>query len=53
MKRFQFVWWGWRQWARPRVHHWSGSLSLIYRYSLVLGPLEIRRWETPTETNEA
>lgn len=54
--RFQFVWWGWTQWRRPRVHRWEGWLARIYRYSLVCGPLEIRRWNdwpvAPRETEE-
>ncbi len=41
--RLQFVWWGWR-WHLPYVHRWTGSLAHIYRWSLCLGPLEIRRW---------
>lgn len=45
--RFQFVWWGWDSWRSPRVHRWAGSLAKIYRYAIVIGPLEIRRWENP------
>lgn len=47
MSRFQFVWWGlFSRWRWPRVHRWEGGLGLIYEYSLVIGPLEIRRWGT-------
>lgn len=43
MSRFQFVFWGWPwRWGR---RDWSGSLRQIYRWSFMLGPLEIRRWE--------
>lgn len=45
----QFVWWSdsadWRiLWAR-----YGGGLRLIYRWSLCLGPLEIRRWTPARE----
>lgn len=46
VKRFQFVWW-FPRWSRPRLHRWEGDLRKIYRYSLILGWLEIRRWENP------
>ena len=44
-KRFQFVWWwplqDWSiSWGR-----WLGGMRLIYRWSVQVGPLEIRRWE--------
>lgn len=49
-KRFQFVWWGFEGFAWWRfpwgVRHFEGGLRSIYRYSLCLGPLEIRRWES-------
>ena len=43
--RYQFVWW-WSlaDWSIG-FGRWSGSMSLIYRWSLQVGPLEIRRWE--------
>jgi hypothetical protein len=42
--RFQFVWWGWRDWARPSWGRWTGSMALIYRWSARIGPIELRRW---------
>lgn len=26
---------------------WEGSMSAIYRWSLVIGPVEVRRWTKP------
>jgi hypothetical protein len=43
--RFQFVWWGLSRWQFGFCR-WEGSLRAIYRYSVNLGPFEIRRWET-------
>lgn len=47
-KRFQFVWWGWRYaMARPWFAYRDIRWSRIYRYSLHIGPIEIRRWDIP------
>lgn len=47
MKRYQFVWWGWREiergWGFWRPDPDDG-FNYIYRWSLTIGPLEIRRW---------
>lgn len=39
----QFVWWGWPAW-RLNAFRYTHSLAAIYRWSLSIGPLEIRRW---------
>jgi hypothetical protein len=48
---YQFVWWGWRACADPPLVAWSrltherdGLLSAVYTWTMVIGPLEIRRW---------
>lgn len=38
----QFVWWN--KWQGIGIHKWEGAMSSIYRYSILLGFLEIRRW---------
>lgn len=43
-ERFQFVWWGFGH-TRWRFLRFQYGLAFIYRWSLSLGPLEIRRWE--------
>jgi hypothetical protein len=40
VKRFQFVWWGWRSW---RFH--AARCQLVYSWIVRVGPLEIRRWQ--------
>lgn len=41
--RWQFVWW-WTRWS-IRAYGWPSTWP--YRWSLHLGPLEIRRWRKP------
>jgi hypothetical protein len=45
-RRLQFVWWGFRfgKAFDFKFHRWKGAMSRIYRWSLILWPLEIRRW---------
>ena len=50
MKRYQFVWWGWK-WALTdpfcgftRLDPNKTDMALIYRWYWWCGPLEIRRW---------
>lgn len=45
MSRYQFVWW-WplREWC-VSCGRYDHGLRLIYRWSVQIGPLEIRRWE--------
>ncbi len=43
MRRYQVVWW-WPEWKGVRLHRWTDSWRMIYRWSLHLGFLEIRRW---------
>jgi len=53
----QFVWWGiWRKasWV-PFIHFTrfqDSGYSLIYRWSLCIGPFEVRRWLTPNATHD-
>lgn len=44
MKTFQFI--GWPHWAFgfKRLSYKETCLALIYKWTLYLGPLEIRRW---------
>lgn len=44
--RLQFVWWGWSSWRSGfvRFNPEKTDLALIYRWSLCLGPVEVRRW---------
>jgi hypothetical protein len=42
VKRYQFVWWGWRDMSF-RFGRFGKPFSSVYRWALVLGPLEIRR----------
>lgn len=49
MKQYQFVWWGFeRTFAPPgfiSFTRFPGQyMGRIYKWSLWLGPLEIRRW---------
>jgi len=41
---YQIVWWGWRDlaWWLPREY--EGGMALVYRWSMWIGPVEIRRW---------
>ncbi len=49
-KRYQLVWWQWGDWYfRPWPEPWTGSMALIYEWSISLGPLEIRKW-IPTDS---
>ena len=43
--RFQLVWWGWQPdcWFFG-LWRWEGA-NRPYRWSLGLGPLELRRWK--------
>lgn len=51
MPKVQFIF-------RPRLgtirfHRWHGTLGEILRYSIILGPLEIRVWQdVPTASAE-
>jgi hypothetical protein len=46
MKRYQFVWWGWRDsvWQPYRISCRNPDAK-IYKWRLNLGPLEIRKWK--------
>jgi hypothetical protein len=51
LAQWQLVWWGWRSCLSPPLIAWSrldtardGSIALIYSWTAVIGPLEIRRW---------
>lgn len=50
MKRFQFVWWGWTSvfvgpsFGFKEFDEEETDLALIYKWTLFIGPLEIRRW---------
>ena len=41
--RFQFVWW-WPEWRGVRFRRFEESWALIYRWSVTLGFVELRRW---------
>ena len=41
--RLQVVWW-WPEWKGLRLYRWEGNWALIYRWSLLLGFVEVRRW---------
>lgn len=45
-RNWQFVWWGWRWTLVPRAFRFVRHVALAdtFRWSLFLGPLEIRRW---------
>lgn len=54
MKRFQFVWWGWKNIEWPwikfkKLNPHEHSLALIYKWVFFIGPLEIRRWLNPVK----
>jgi len=43
-KRYQLVWWGWGYcWTIKPIRDVGGH-ALIYRWRVIIGPLEIRRW---------
>ena len=48
-RKYQLVLW-WAAWLRkpwriwPRFTRISGSLAQFYRWSLTVGPFEVRRW---------
>jgi len=44
LSRYQWVWWGWRCWRRPFVRRFTTELRLIYRWSIGVGPCDLRRW---------
>lgn len=45
-RRYQFVWWGFRDMAWGKSHAMMfSSLRYIYDWSYCFGPLEIRRWK--------
>ena len=41
--RFQFVW-RWTEWALAFRHSHHG-MAAIFRWSLFIGPLEVRAWQ--------
>ncbi len=41
--RFQLVWW-WPAWQGVKFLRRTDSLRVIYRWHLVLGFVEVRRW---------
>lgn len=47
-RNYQLVWWGWRWAFRPSAYvfmrHTHPALADVFRWSLFLGPIEIRRW---------
>ena len=43
MRRYQVVWW-WPEWKGVGVYRWRDSWATIYRWSLRLGFVEVRRW---------
>lgn len=53
-KGLQFCWYGWRgPWLRCFFDRFSGQgLSLVYRWRIAIGPLDIRRW-LPAEERAA
>lgn len=42
-RAFQIVWW-WRAWRLRVVGAWPAAGSPIYRWTVRVGPLEVRRW---------
>jgi hypothetical protein len=49
MKRFQFIWWGFgpRHWRLRMAGPYPScgkAYGSIYRWRLLIGPFEIRRW---------
>jgi hypothetical protein len=44
MKRYRFIWWGWRD-MNFGFGRFVSSLSAVYVWWLYLGPLEIRKWK--------
>lgn len=43
-RRYQFIWWGLGMWYPPKLIRYNGGLARIYRWSLLFGPIEVRRW---------
>lgn len=47
MRLLQFVWWGGeREYWSFGLRRWNDTWRYIYRWSMCLGPVELRRWET-------
>jgi hypothetical protein len=43
--RLQFVWWFW-DWQGLKIHDWKDPHNVLpFRYSVILGWLEIRVWK--------
>lgn len=48
MSKMQTIWWGGYPWTwKISFSRWEGVMSAIYRWSLVVGPVEVRRWTKP------
>ena len=41
--KIQWVWW-WPEWKGVGFYRWEGDWALIYRWSIRLGFVELRRW---------
>jgi hypothetical protein len=50
--RFQFACWRWRWWPLVLRHGYEGVLYFVYRWSVSVGPLEIRRWRGERERED-
>jgi hypothetical protein len=48
-RKLQFVWW-FPQWCGLGVQAWGGAAACMFRPSIALGFLEIRRWRPKPET---
>lgn len=44
--RYQFVWWGWRNWrfGLAVFDESKTDLAKIYRWSVNFGPVDLRKW---------
>lgn len=55
LSQYQFIWWGLRAYNGPFVrferltYRGHGSLSTVYSWWFVLGPVEVRRWNPELE----
>ena len=41
--QYQFVWW-WPEWKGIGLQRYTGAWGTVYRWSLWLGIVEVRRW---------
>ena len=54
MRSYQWVWWGWLDWAFwfERLDPQTRSIGYIYVWLLRIGPMEIRKWTPESRDSE-